>query len=124
MRPINGKAVYTLVLFHILIYPPEFLDRIGSQLVTAYLILVNLQAVEGGKKCCLTEKSGGNFYWLPLDKSNTVALTGNLKGIFTTIFSSVFLIHKSFSISWIIRKLIFIPLVIMLRTGNKCCTAE
>ena len=114
--------MHTLVLFHIL---TNFLDRIGSQLVTCTsLILVNLQAVAVGENCCFTEKSGGNFCRLPADKGNTVALTGSLKGIFILICLSVYLIHKwyqSFSISWIIRKLI---LVIMPRTGNKCCTAE
>ena len=121
MCPIKRKAVHTLVLFHIFI---NFLDRIGSQLVTTSLILVNLQAVAVGENCCFTEKSGGNFCRLPADKGNTVALTGSLKGIFILICLSVYLIHKwyqSFSISWIIRKLI---LVIMPRTGNKCCTAE
>ena len=31
-------------------------------------MLVNLQAVPGGKKCCFN----GKFYSLPLDKENTV----------------------------------------------------
>ena len=82
MWPIKRKAVHTLVLFHILIH---FLDRIGSQLVTTYLILVNLQAVAVGENCCFTEKSGGNFCRLPPDKGNNVALTVSLKGIFILI---------------------------------------
>ena len=44
--PIKTKAVYTLVLFHIFIH---FLVKIGSD---HNLILVNLQAVSGSKKCC------------------------------------------------------------------------
>ena len=48
---IKRKAVYTLVLFHIFIH---LLDRIGSQLAhflkVQYSILVNVQAVAGGKK--------------------------------------------------------------------------
>ena len=114
--------MHTLVLFHILI---NFLDRIGSQLVINYFFNFSKPpAVAVGENCCVTEKSGGNFCRLPADKGNTVALTGSLKGIFILICLSVYLIHKwyqSFSISWIIRKLI---LVIMPRTGNKCCTAE
>ena len=55
--PINRKAVYTLVHFHT--FTHLYLDRIRSQLeittclffITTYLILVNLQAVTGGKKC-------------------------------------------------------------------------
>ena len=80
--PIKRKAVHTLVLFHILIH---FLVRIGSQLVTTYFILVNLQAVAVGENCCFTEKSGGNFCRLPPDKGNNVALTVSLKGIFILI---------------------------------------
>ena len=72
MWPIKRKAVHTLVLFHILIH---FLVRIGSQLVTTYFILVNLQAVAVGENCCFTEKS----------KGNNVALTVSLKGIFILI---------------------------------------
>ena len=44
--PIKTKAVYTSVLFHIFFH---FLVKIGSD---HNLILVNLQAVAGGKKCC------------------------------------------------------------------------
>ena len=44
--PIKTKAVYTSVLFHIFFH---FLVKIGSD---HNLILVNLQAVSGSKKCC------------------------------------------------------------------------
>ena len=74
--------MYALVLFHIFVH---FLDWIRSQLAYSflnctYIILINLQAVTGGKK---TVASGGTFYQLPPDKENT----GLLAGILTAIFS-------------------------------------
>ena len=55
--PMKRNAVHTLLQFHIFIH---YLDRIGSDhnlrifFKTTYLILLNLQAVEGGKKCCFS----------------------------------------------------------------------
>ena len=74
--------MYALILFHIFVH---FLDWIRSQLAYSflnctYLILINLQAVTGGKK---TVASGGTFYQLPPYKENT----GLLVGILTAIFS-------------------------------------
>ena len=74
--PIKREAVYTLVHFHIFIY---YLNRIGSQLAyffnKTYSMLVNLQAISGGKKCCFDRK----FYRLPPDEENTVEVTTSPK---------------------------------------------
>ena len=49
--------MYTLILFNTFIH---FLDWIGPQLAfllkLQYLILVNLQVVAGGKKCCFRQQ--------------------------------------------------------------------
>ena len=66
--PIKIKAVYTLVLFHIIhSFPWLALITTCVFFKTTYFILVNLQLVAGGKKYC----SAGKFYWLLPDKETT-----------------------------------------------------
>ena len=66
--PIKIKAVYTLVLFHIIhSFPWVALITTCVFFKTTYFILVNLQLVAGGKKHC----SAGKFYWLLPDKETT-----------------------------------------------------
>ena len=66
--PIKIKAVYTLVLFHIIhSFPWLALITTCVFFKTTYFILLNLQLVAGGKKYC----SAGKFYWLLPDKETT-----------------------------------------------------
>ena len=80
------KAKKSCVCFSTFPLFVHFLYWIRSQLAYSflnytYIILINLQAVTGGKK---TVASGGTFYQLPPDKENTGLLAGFF---FTAIFS-------------------------------------
>ena len=79
------KAKKSCVYFSTFPLFVHFLYWIRSQLAYSflnctYIILINLQAVTGGKK---TVTSGGTFYQLPPDKENT----GLLAGFFLQLYS-------------------------------------